>query len=142
MREQTAGASQPGSVRGGKFVNHVLESVAAVLWNPQSAPDAAYKCVVNLFNNCPPHDEGLLFAFFADISADPHYVFNAAYEYQDGTRCTYVVSLVASDSKSSTESIGAGFKVITTGIKDYVNPAGASEPSYTLIGSCTLDNLT
>ena len=141
VREQTAGASQPGSTRS-KFVNHTLESVEPVLWDPTSAPNAAYNGVINLLNNCPPHDEGLLFAFLADISPDPHYGFCVAYDKQDGPRCTYVVSLVASESKSTTESIGTGFKVITTAVKDYASPAGASEPGYTLMGFCTLVSLT
>jgi hypothetical protein len=78
----------------------------------------------------------------SDISPGPHYGFSVAYDNQDGPRCSYVVSLVASDSKSSTDSIGASLQVITTGIQDYTNPVGASEPSYTLMGLCTLDNLT
>ncbi len=82
--------------------------------------------VVNLLSNGPPHDEGLLFAFLADVSPGPHYAFSIAYDNQDGPRCTYVASLVASDSKSSTERIGAGFMVIATGIKDYAKSAGAS----------------
>ena len=98
--------------------------------------------MVNLFKNCPPHDEGLLFAFLADISSDPHYGFSVAYDGQDGPRCTYAVSLVTSESKSFTENIGTSFKVITNGVKDYANPAGASQPGYTVMGFCTLDNLT
>ena len=97
MREQTAGASQSGSMHS-KFVNHTLESVEPVSWDPTSAPNAAYSGVVNLLNNCPPHDEGLLFAFLADISSDPHYGFSVAYDGQDGPRCTYAVSLVTSES--------------------------------------------
>ncbi len=40
------------------------------------------------------------------------------------------------------ESIGTSFEVITTAVKDYANPAGASEPGYTLMGFFTFDDLT
>ena len=134
MREQTAGASQPVSTRS-KFVTHTLESGEPVLWDPTSTLNAAHNGVIPLLSNYPPHDEGLLFAFLADISPDPHYGFSVAYDRHNGPRCTHVVSLVASESKSTTESIGAGFKVITTAVKDHANPVGASEPGYTFDGS-------
>ena len=60
------GASQPVS-----YVNHTLESVEPVSWAALSAPNAAYTDVLAILNNCPEHDEGILFAFLAVIQPDP-----------------------------------------------------------------------
>ncbi len=61
-REQTAGASEPGSAHS-KFVRHTLEYVEPLLWDPTSTRSATSNGVVNVVNHCPPHIEALLFAF-------------------------------------------------------------------------------
>ncbi len=52
-------------------MNHIVETVEPVSWGPSSAPNAAYSGLLHLLNNFPPHDEGVLFSFLADIEADP-----------------------------------------------------------------------
>ena len=61
------------SVRQGvvAYVNHTVETVEPVSWATSSAPNAAYNDVLGILNNCPEHDQGILFAFLADIQPDP-----------------------------------------------------------------------
>ena len=49
--------------------------------------------------------------------------------------------MIGSETKSVTESIGEGFKVTTSAVKDLANPTGASQPGYEIIGYCNVDNL-
>ena len=44
------------------------------------APNEAYSDVLGIFKNCPPHDEGVLFAFLSDIESDPHYGLRLNYD--------------------------------------------------------------
>ena len=68
-----------------------------------------------------------------------------------------MLSLIASESKSTTTNIGEGFQVSTSKIHDVANPlagasqptsgdasssAGASQLSYSVLGFCTLDHLS
>ena len=129
------GASQPAT-----YVNHNVEVVESVSWDRLSAPNAAYKDVLSILNNCPPHDEGIQFAYLEDIEPDPHYGFCIQYDGQAGARCLYAAALVASEGKSSNDRVGEGFRVVTPAVKDAANPkAGAS--SYKTVGYCTLGNL-
>lgn len=129
------GASQPAT-----YVNHNVEAVEPVSWDPLSAPNAAYNDVLSILNNCPPHDEGILFAYLEDIEPDPHYGFCIRYDGQVGARCLYAAALVASEGKGANDRVGEGFRVVTAGVKDAANPKGSSN-SYTTVGYCTLDNL-
>ena len=54
------------------YVNHQLESVEVASWNPLSAPNASYTDVLTILNNCPEHDQGVLFAYLSDSQPDPH----------------------------------------------------------------------
>ena len=134
------GASQPV-----KFVNHVLEAVEPVVWDASSAPNAAYSDVLAILNTCPPHDEGVLFAFLADIQPDPYYGMRLMYDGEQGSRCLYVAALVACDGKSKTDQIGDdGYKVLTSNVKDIANPVGNINSlvgSHSLVGYCSLGNL-
>ncbi len=140
------GASQPAT----KYVNHIIETVEPVSWDPASAPNASYSDVIGILNNCPPHAEGVVFAFLADIKSDPHYGFRLDYDGREGPKCLYVAALIGSEIKSTTEAVGNGFKVITTNVKDVANPDCASSsdasqlaaPGYATVGYCTLANLT
>jgi hypothetical protein len=82
----------------------------------------------------------VLFAFLADIDEDPYYGLRLNYEGREGSRCSYVAVLIASDSKSTTASVGEGYKVTTLNIKDVANPHG--ESTHTAVGYCTLDTLS
>ena len=75
------GASQPVS-----YVNHTLESLELVSWAALSAPNAAYTDVLAILNNCPEHDERILFAFLADIQPDPYYGFRVVYDGQEARK--------------------------------------------------------
>lgn len=134
------GAFQPVS-----FVNHTLEMVEPVSWDPTSAPNAAFTGVLGILNNCPQHDEGIHFAFLADIQPDPYYGMRIVYDGQEGPRGHYVAALIASSSKSKTEQVSDhGYKVVTTAVKDIANPDGPLDKpigNHTLVGYCAMDNL-
>ena len=136
----TDSATQPA-----KFVNHTLEMVEPVSWQPSSAPNAAFSYVLAILNNCPPHDEGIHFAFLADVQPDPHYGMRLVYDGEEGPRGLYVATLIASNSKSKTDRVGEeGYKVVTSGVKDVANPAGSVDKpigNHTLIGYCSLGSL-
>ena len=79
------------------------------------------------------------------------------YDGMQAPRSTYVLSLIASESKSTITNIGEGFQVSTSKIHVVANPlacasqptsgdasssAGASQLSYSVLGFCTLDHLS
>jgi hypothetical protein len=138
-KEVSGGASQTT-----KYVNHNVASVEPINWSPSAAPNAAYREVLSVLNHCPPRDEGLAFAFLGDISPDPYYGFCINYDGNPGPLCTYVVALLSSNQKSITSTVGEGFKVTTTDVKDIAQPDahGATQPEcHTLVGYCSLSNL-
>ena len=127
------GASQPV-----QFVNHILEMVEPVTWDAMSAPNASFSDVLAILKHCPAHDEGIHFAFLADIQPDPYYGMRIVYDDCEGPRGLYVAALVASNNKSKTEHVSdAGYNVVTTAINDIANPAGSvKEPvgNHTVVG--------
>ena len=127
------GASQPVS-----FVNHNMELVQAATWNVSSAPNEAFSDVLALLKNCPPSDEGILFAFLADILPDSQYGMRLVYDGEECPTGLYVATLIASNSKSKTERVSEeGYNVVTTDVKDLANPEGTvDEPAgeHTLVG--------
>jgi hypothetical protein len=146
LRGDTAGASQPsasdiGAFPGAAYVSHVLEDVEPVTWDPKSAPNASYNDVLHILNNCPGHDEGILFAFLGDIQPCPYYGFKVKYNEVEAVKAMYVAALISSPSKSQTESVGSGYKVTTTGIIDLANPDAPQAEPYTVTGYCGLDNV-
>ena len=52
--------------------------------------------MLGIFNNCPQHDQGIHFAFLADIQSDPYYGMRLVYDDSEGPRGLYVAALVAS----------------------------------------------
>jgi hypothetical protein len=144
VRDSAASTSSQGDASQlATYVNHSLEAVETVNWDPASAPNNAYNDVVGILNNCPPHDEGVMFAFLADIEPDPYYGLRLNYDGQVGPKCAYVAVLIASESKSTTDKVGeGGFKVTTKNIRDIANPdASGDQTGNTTVGYCTLDNL-
>ena len=138
-KELSGGRAQPTTV-----VNHTVASVEPMQWEPTAAPNAAYNDVLSLLNLCPPHEEGIAFAFLGDIEPDPYYGFRLSYDGKAGPLCTYVAALLSSEQKSVTGKVGDGFKVTTTDVKDVALPEsqGAAQPlCYTLVGYCSLSNL-
>ena len=76
----------------------------------------------------------------------------------DGIKCTYFAALIGCETKSATESVGTGYRVVTSKVKDIANPisaasghadaetvAGAAtqraDSAYTTVGYCTLADL-
>ena len=146
--EAKGGASQPvgtGSASGKIYVNHTLEAVEPVSWDPSSAPNAAYSDVLAILNNCPPNDEGIVFAYLADVQPDPFCGMHISFDDAPGPKGIYAAVLVACDTKSKTLSIGDnGYKVVTASAKDIANPAGnpsAPVGDHTLVGYCNMDGL-
>ena len=138
-REVPGGAFQPTT-----YVNHTVASVEAMQWVPTAAPNTAYREVLSVLNHCPPHEEGIAFAFLQDILSDPYYGFCLSYDGKPGPLCTYVVALLSSEQKSVTNTVGEGFKVTTTEVKDVAHPNahGATQPvCHTVVGYCSLSNL-
>ena len=138
-KEVSGGASQPT-----KYVNHTVASVTPMHWSPIAAPNNAYRDVLSVLNLCPPHEEGLAFAFLDDICPDPYYGFSIDYDGKPGRLCIYVAALLTSEQKSVTSTVGQGFKVTTTDVKDVAHPNanGATQPGcHTLVGYCSLSNL-
>ena len=130
---------------GKTFVNHILEKVEPVSWDPSSAPNATYTDVLAILNNCPPHDEGIAFSCLEDLQPDPFCGMRISYGGSPGPKCVYVAVLVASNRKSKTDPIGEnGFQVVTAGVKDVANPAGTATAyvgDHTLLGYCNVDDL-
>ena len=141
--ETKDGASQP--VHKKMYVNHNLEKVEPVSWDPVSAPNATYTDVLAILNNCPPNDEGIVFACLEDLHPDPFCGMHISYGDLPGPKGVFAAVLVASNRKSNTDSIGDnGYKVVTVSVKDMANPAGnAAAPigDHTLVGYCNLDDL-
>ena len=81
-----------------------------------------------------------MFAYLNDIQPDPFYGFSLKYDGKQGPLCTYVAALLSSEQKSVTETVGDGYKVITTDIKDCSHPSPPDE-SQTAVGYCSLANL-
>ena len=138
-KEVSGGASQPT-----KYVNHTVAQVEPIDWSPSAAPNAAYKDILSLLNLCPPHEEGLAFAFLGDICPDPYYGFSINYDGKPGPLCRYVIALLSSEQKSDTKIVGDGFKVTTTDVKDVAQPdaPGAPQPGcHTVVGYCSLNDL-
>ena len=147
--EAKDGASQPVGFWGGFapkiYVNHTLEAVEPVSWDPSSAPNAAYSDVLAILNNCPPNDEGIVFAYLADVQPDPFCGMHISFDDAPGPKGIYAAVLVACNTKSKTLPIGDnGYKVVTASAKDIANPAGnpsAPVGDHTLVGYCNMDGL-
>ena len=137
--------TKDGASQSVTYVNHTLETVEPVSWAALSAPNAAYTDVLGILNNCPEHDEGILFAFLADIQPDPYYGMRVVYDGQEGPKGLYLAALVACNSKSKTDKVGGdGYKVVTSDVKDVANPGGTVDNpigSHTLVGYCSMDSL-
>ena len=122
-----ADASQLGTFRTLPYMNHTLETIEPVSWHQLSAPNAAYTAVLHILDNCPEHDQGIVFAFLKDIRPDPIYGFCLEYKGTDGAsqpvrygpKGVFVAALVASECKSKNEKIGDdAYKVVTSQVKD------------------------
>ena len=137
--------TKDGASQSVAYVNHTLETVEPVSWAALSAPNAAYTDVLGILNNCPEHDEGILFAFLADIQPDPYYGMRVVYDGQEGPKGLYLAALVACNSKFKTDIVGDdGYKVVTSDVKDVANPEGSVDNpigSHTLVGYCSMDCL-
>ena len=116
------------------------------MWERDSAPNDSYDCILGILNNCPAHDEGVVFAYLEDISPDPQYGFKVEFAGTPAPRSLYVAALVASASKSKKESLDdSGYKVTTEHIKDIANPTGTPDQpvgDHTLTGFCSLDGVS
>ena len=118
----------------------MIEDIEPVSWDPASAPNAACNDVLHILNNCPRHDDGLLFAFLADIRPDPYYGFQVAYNGKESVKAKYVAALVASPNRSIPEDVGSGYKVTSSGIIDFVNPDAAQLGTRILSCFCSMND--
>lgn len=139
------------------YVNQSLEAVEPVSRHHLSAPNAAYNAVLHILNNCPEHDQGIVFAFLKDIRPDPVYGFRLEYQGEGGAAQpvrygptgVFVAAPVASECKSKRKKIGDdGYKVVTSQVKGiadgYLEEEGKAfvpTENYTLVGYCTADSL-
>lgn len=79
--------SQPSSDEAKVFINHSVEEVDPVSWDTGCVPNASYNDVIHILNNCPSHDEGLVFAFLAcHIKPDPFYGFKVMFGEKETNR--------------------------------------------------------
>ena len=128
-----------------QYVNHQLEKLEPVSWDPVSAPNATYTDVLSILNNCPPNEDGIVFACLEDLHPDPFSGMRTSYDGSPGPKGVFAAVLVASNRKSDRNPISEnGYKVVTVGVKDMANPAGnATAPvgDHTLVGYCTLADL-
>ena len=130
---------------GNVFVNHIIEDAESVTYNVESAPNLSFMSLIGILNQCPPHNEGLLFAYLNDISADPVNDFKVTYGETEAPRCKYVVCLVASTQKSGTKNEGDGHLVTSDGVLDIANPHDVSKSDgilYSLESYCTINEVT
>ena len=145
---QTTGAAQLGAASASQespfgqrtFVNHTIEAVDPVSWDVKAAPNASYNDVLNILNNCPPHEEGIIFAYLAEIKADRLYGFAVNHDDGPAHQAMYAAALIASEGKSQHEDCGGGYAVTTAGIKDIANPNG-EDHVYTVTGFCGKEDL-
>ena len=135
------GASQPSDDEPKIFVNHIVEQIDAVSWDPTCAPNASYNDVIHILNNCPSHDEGLLFAFLADIKPDPYYGFKVMFEGKEANQAKYVAALIGSPNKSQAVAAGTGWKVTTSGITDIAKCDDTENANYQVAGYCSQDDI-
>ena len=133
-------SSQSGASQPAMYVNHNLEALLPVSWEPSSAPNAAYVDILSVLNICPAHDNGLLYAYLDDIKSDPHYGFSVTYDGVKGPQRAYAAALISSEGRSVTESVGEGYKVSTQGLKDIANPESVG--IYNAVGYCSMDEMT
>jgi hypothetical protein len=148
---EQSGASQPGAHAGKRqFVNHVIQDARPIDWDNHVAPNAAYEDVLTMLNKWPRNEDGLLFAFLADIEPDPHAGFRVAFENGTISKGAAVAVLIASRRKNNApESLGDGFKVCGPDVSDVANAvaAGASQTAptaatYNVTGFCTLNDMS
>ena len=85
--------------------DHTVQTVEPVSWAALSAPNAAYTDVLPILSNCPEHDEGILFAFLAEIQPDPYYGMRVVYDGQEGWEGLYLGALIASNGTSKTDKL-------------------------------------
>ena len=127
------------------YVNHQLERLEPVSWDPLSAPNATYTDVLTILNNCPPNEDGIVFACLEDLHTDPFSGWRTSFDGSPGPKGVLAAVLVASNRRSERNAIGEnGYKVVTVGVKDMANPTGnATAPvgDHTLVGYCTLGDL-
>jgi hypothetical protein len=146
-----SGASQPGDHAYKKtFVNHVIQDARPIDWNSSLAPNAAYENVLTVLNKWPRNEEGLLFAFLADIETDPHTGFRLKFENGTISKGAGVAVLIASRKKNKApEALGEGFKVCSPDVSDVANPVfvDASQEAnilctYNVTGYCMLNDMS
>jgi hypothetical protein len=95
----------------------------------------------------PGNEEGLLFAFLADIEPDPHTGFRVTSENGTISKGAAVAVLIASKKKNNPpEPLGAGFKVCAPDVCDIANVDASKETTtgatFNVTGFCTVDDMS
>ena len=137
------GASQPALGMNTKtFVNHTLQEAEPLDWNSTVAPNAAYENVLTMLNGLPRNEEGILFAFLADIEPDPYAGFRLVFTNGITSKGAAVAVLVASLKKNNKpEPLGDGFKICAPEVTDIANPSEGTMAKYALTGFATVDDM-
>jgi len=139
-------ASQGSTGESAAFVNHVIEDLEPVDWSPASAPNASYTSIIAILNQCPVHEEGIVYASLREAQASAHYNFEVRFHGLDvaPTRARKIATLVGVKDRSHQESIGSGYRVLTPQVIDVIGDAvqlPASEVAFSLVGYCQIDEI-
>ena len=140
-----SGASQPGATADTRtFVNHVIQEAMPIDWHSKTAPNAAYEPVLAVLNALPGNEEGLLFAFLADIEPDPYTGFRVTSTTGTISKGAAVAVLIASRKKNNPpEPLGTGFKVCAPDVCDAANvDAVHTGATFNVTGCCTVDDMS
>ena len=141
---QTVGFSQTDGQKEQAYVSYVLEDFEVASWTQKEAPNASYQPMVRILNNLPNHDERIIFCNIQDLREDPHYGFKVVFDGVEAPPAACAAVLIQSFNPSVTTSCGDGFKITTDGITsaaDTQETASATQPSFTVVGYGSLDDM-
>ena len=128
------------------YVSHIIEDLQPVDWSPASAPNASYASIINILNQCPVHEEGIVFTSLQEAHPSAHYSFEVRFNGLEvaPTRARKIAALVGVKERSQQEPVGTGYKVTTSQVIDLIGDAvhlPGSQVSFTLVGYCQLDEV-
>jgi len=143
-------AADPQALFGGKgndvHVNYVI--VDAQDQPLEEPPTKATLPLVKMVLQNAHDPNSIVPAGLDQIETSPTYTFEVSYKTPGITEaivvpCQKVLALIRSQSKSTAETLGDGFKLTTSGVKCmlYSGDSHATDKTYTVTSVCTIDNL-
>ena len=146
-RKASTGASYVGRCQPDErtFVNHIVEHAKEVDWQQNLQPNAIYNEVLEILNELPRNEEGLVFAFLSDIEPDPHTGFRCHFKDTGHiVKGAAVAVLIANHNKPKPpEALGEGYKVLVTDLEDVANPDAVNSLQTTSVtGFCTVHEMS